>query len=444
MEMPKFEYDPSSPEVMMQFYRRLFPYRPFFHWLNHDHTPSKLFTHREFALTLTGDIYLRYNSFATVEDFAREIKRLNPSRFEVGAIYNARPRDKRTLRAGALQPQMRELVFDIDMTDYDSIRTCCSGKGICKRCWSFIAAAVTVLDSALRNQFGYRHLLWVYSGRRGIHCWVSDKAALALTDEQRKAIVGYLEVIKGGAEMVKKVNVRMGTGFGAGPLPPSLKYAKQALGGYFTETILEDQKCFDSEEGTEMLLSLIPDKAIAGKLRKLWSANPGRPSIKKFGDLNAEIGLLGETSQAAKALRSAQEDIILQFLYPRLDAEVSKHRNHLLKSPFCVHPATGRVCVPVDPEKVDEFDPETVPTLGGLLYELNLSEQPKAEDGGDPLRGDWERTSLKPYVEMLQKHAQELIRETREEKQSEFTRAFGGSPRILTAQTREIQEGRTG
>ncbi|KZT44698.1 prim-pol domain-containing protein, partial [Calocera cornea HHB12733] len=105
---------------MMQFYRRLFPYRPFFHWLNHDHTPSKLFTHQEFALTLSGDIYLRYNSFATVEDFAREIKRLNPSRFEVGAIYNARPRDKRTLRAGALQPLMRELVFDIDMTDYDS------------------------------------------------------------------------------------------------------------------------------------------------------------------------------------------------------------------------------------------------------------------------------------------------------------------------------------
>jgi DNA primase small subunit len=65
------------------------------------------------------------------------------------------------------------------------------------------------------------------------------------------------------------------------------------------------------------------------------------------------------------------EDIILYYTYPRLDAEVSKHRNHLLKAPFCVHPKTGRVCVPVDPEKLEEFDPETVPTVAQLLRELD-------------------------------------------------------------------------
>jgi len=236
-----------------------------------------------------------------------------------------------------------------------------------------------------------------------------------LTDEQRKAVVGYLEVIRGGAEQVKKVNVRLGTGSSAGPLPPSIKSLTevQNLGGYFTEVILEDQQCFDSEEGAETLLALLPDKIIAAKLRKLWAVTPGRPSMKKFADLNAEVSQLKEN----KAMKQAQEDIILQYLYPRLDAEVSKHRNHLLKSPFCVHPATGRVCVPIDPEKVDEFDPEKVPTVGGLLYELNLSEQPKAEEGADPLRGDWDRTSLKPYVEMLERHTHNLIRATREERQ---------------------------
>lgn len=70
-------------------------------------------------------------------------------------------------------------------------------------------------------------------------------------------------------------------------------------------------------------------------------------------------------------LTAAVEDIILQYTYPRLDAEVSKHRNHLLKAPFCVHPKTGRVCVPVDPENIDDFNPERVPTVGQLLKELD-------------------------------------------------------------------------
>jgi DNA primase small subunit len=105
------------------------------------------------------------------------------------------------------------------MTDYDSIRTCCSGAGICRRCWAFISAAVLTLHTAIRDQFGFQHLLWVYSGRRGIHLWISDKEAMELTDEQRRALVGWLSVVQGGKDMHKKVNVRMGT---RGALPPSL------------------------------------------------------------------------------------------------------------------------------------------------------------------------------------------------------------------------------
>jgi hypothetical protein len=63
------------------------------------------------------------------------------------------------------------------------------------------------------DDFGFKHLLWVYSGRRGIHCWVSDPAALALTDSQRGAIVNYLEVIKGE----KKMNLMR-------PLHPMLQF----------------------------------------------------------------------------------------------------------------------------------------------------------------------------------------------------------------------------
>jgi DNA primase small subunit len=38
--------------------------------------------------------------------------------------------------------------------------------------------------------------MWVYSGRRGVHCWISDERARKLTQEARRALVSYLEVIK--------------------------------------------------------------------------------------------------------------------------------------------------------------------------------------------------------------------------------------------------------
>ncbi len=100
---------------------------------------------------------------------------------------------------------------------------------------------------------------------------------------------------------------------------------------------------------------------------------------------------------------------------------MSKHRNHLLKAPFCVHPKTGRVCVPVDPRTIDRFDPARVPTVGQLLRELDKAAPPPAApaEGASVVEhhADWERTSLKPYVDMLDKHVLGLLEETRKVKQ---------------------------
>lgn len=127
--------------------------------------------------------------------------------------------------------------------------------------------------------------------------------------------------------------------------------------------------------------------------------------------------------------QNALQDIVLQYTYPRIDAEVSKHRNHLLKAPFCVHPGTGRVCIPIDPERVEEFDPEDVPHVGQLLVELDglppsdsTSKMPEGEFKlWTWLTADYEQTSLKPYVDMLQRHARAIIADVQKSEKEEST-----------------------
>ena len=87
------------------------------------------------------------------------------------------------------------------------------------------------------------------------------------------------------------------------------------------------------------------------------------------------------------------KDVTIQFAYPRLDINVSKQMNHLLKSPFVVHPKTGRVCVPIDPDNLDSFDPAMVPTIGHLVGEMQV-DKPTALRLVRPLRGSLGKSRL--------------------------------------------------
>jgi len=283
----------------------------------------------------------------------------------MGAIFTAPPKQHNAIKASEFQPVERELVFDIDLSDYDDVRTSGSGASISERCWQFMIAAVKVVDETLRNDFGFENILWVYSGRRGVHCWVGDPRARRLTNEERMAIGKYFAVAGGQAaeegKSVKKCEVST-------PIHPSIRRAVSTLMPVFTDMLDSSQQGFlDSEKGMEDVLVYIPDEGVKSKLRGYWDSK--KSGQDKWTQLTREMKKFNNGK--GKMYKPAVEEIVLGYLYPRLDVHVTEQRNHLLKSPWVVHPKTGRVCVPFDPEKVSEFNPETVPTVQDLAREFN-------------------------------------------------------------------------
>ncbi|TDH68296.1 hypothetical protein CCR75_004115 [Bremia lactucae] len=399
--MPQEEF---SAELLHLYYDRLFPYKQMTQWLGYDGGEELLFR-RELSYTLENDTYIRYKAFHNAEELKSSMIKTLPFKIDIGAIFSVSPADKGKVSSTVFKPEQRELVFDIDLTDYDDIRTCCEGAAICHRCWRFMVAAVKVLDDALREDFGFENLLWIYSGRRGIHCWVSDESARKLENEARAAVVGYLSLVEGNENVARKVKLRE-------PLHPSLDRAYRQLEPMFVDIILSDegQGIMNSEKQWTTLLAMVPDEDIIANLTRRWSAtsctsSPAekwhelRNAVEKQVVRNASsirggsnIKRSAPNSDANKRfvaaeLRTCLQEIVLAYLYPRLDANVSKQRNHLLKSPFAVHPKTGRVCVPIDSSLMESFDPFAVPTLSQLHEELN---------------SDKSATSLKKYVHFFE------------------------------------------
>ncbi|PIO63403.1 hypothetical protein TELCIR_14997 [Teladorsagia circumcincta] len=103
---------------------------------------------------------------------------------------------------------------------------------------------------------------------------------------------------------------------------------------------------------------------------------------------------------------------VLWHAYPRLDVNVSTDQidifdvvsglNHLLKSPFCIHPKTGNVAVPLDVGKIHEFDVTTCPRVDILVNELSKTIADEDVKENRKILG-YKHTSLAPYVENFEK-----------------------------------------
>ncbi|GLT78109.1 hypothetical protein SLA2020_496550 [Shorea laevis] len=428
------EIDGFNPNYLKVYYRKLFPYGDMFKWMSygndgkHPGCDMSYFGRREFSFTIENDIYLRYQSFDGLSELENSIKEKYPLKIDIGAVYSVDPakRNAYAQRDGNVFTAVeRELVFDIDISDYDDVRYCCKGADVCLDCWPLMTIAIKVIDTALRDDFGFDHILWVYSGRRGVHCWVCDRKARRLTDEQRGAIADYFRVYKGNENSNKKVSLS-----GHGLHPFLARSYTEVLKDFFEAKLLSSQNLLSTEEKYEKILEMIPDSNIASELQGKWQENKRSSMPKENVDVvrwEQLKHILQSGKHKGQGLRRCVEEIIFSFTYPRLDMEVSRKMGHLLKAPFCVHPQTGRVCVPIDPNHCDEFDPTTVPTLSQLLKELNMGGL--REDAENELN----RTSLGDSVKFFRSSfLQPLLKSCKEDIESSYSAKLQQSKNSLS------------
>ena len=169
-----------------------------------------------------------------------------PFKIDMGAVFNIQPDRHNTSDKKAFVPMHKEMVFDIDMDVYDDVRSCCSGAKVCNKCWAYPMVAMKVLTVLLDEDFDFQNILWVFSGRRGIHGWVCDEEARTMTNEMRTAMVAYCNLGTGN-ELAGKLSLQQ-------PLHPRLRNIFIMLYPMFEQIIIEDHNLLAQETHREKFL----------------------------------------------------------------------------------------------------------------------------------------------------------------------------------------------
>ncbi|KAK0415604.1 hypothetical protein QR680_012022 [Steinernema hermaphroditum] len=387
---------------LKEYYKYIFPFKPYIQWLHYDMRTSDYFLYREFCLILENDVHLRYRNFDSPIAFEKELCKTAPYKLDLGAIYNFPPGD-RLGHPNDFYACERELVFDIDLTDYDEIRTCCRDAKVCEKCWRFAIIAVKVLDGILEETFGYQHRLWVFSGRRGVHCWVADAAARELSSHERAAVADHVTLVTQKIVYDHYIWTQA--------------YNFIMASGHFEQLVME-QKWLENEKTWGEILEMCECEGTRKELaRKLdGESAEDRWKVLKLNFDETERRRPEYASVEKIRLNDKNKNFLklfaVKYAYPRLDSAVSVGLNHLLKSPFCIHPKTGNVAVPLDVEKIDSYAIDKFPTIRQLVVEvfnlIKTNDASQDKENHKPLY--YKHTSLAPYVETFEKFVKGAVK----------------------------------
>ncbi len=277
---------------------------------------EKSFRRREFGFDILGSHFVRNRSFQKPEHLKEYLYTFSVAGAYLGGEYSSPLRAKRGKREAITIHDAewvgRELIFDLDINEYDPVRTCgCKGKNACNICWGLLQDASRIIDETLREDFGFEQIYWLFTGGRGYHCWVTDPKAFVLDHEQRAGIVGYMQLIHDplGEQRVEDISIN------------GEQLRKRIFRILAQKFILEAPSSAFEEIGIKKkALETLRAKAIAfEQLDNYYSIIPSK----------AKDSFLPQ---------------LIKYRYPRIDHKVTIDVKRLIRLPESVHIRTKLLC----------------------------------------------------------------------------------------------------
>jgi DNA primase small subunit len=327
----------------------------------------------------------RNQSFSGSPSLRDTIRKKAPFRMEIGAAWTVEPRHAKVMAPATGRIAARELVFDIDIDEYDlredgrrraAARTCCSGARWCRACWPILAIGCSILDAALEDM-GAKNVGWFYSGRRGMHCWVVDPALASPAESAREATAWFVaptspaSVVEGAAAR-DPIRERML----AIARDRFLRwYAPRHPGCAFEELRAASvrRKCPTVHPDIEAAIAAA--SAADASLNHIRSETDATIVVVDTEEARiVSTGIERLVTSASSALdpwhngafdtiQTAIAEAALSCLLPRTDPPVTIQPNHLLRAPMSVNADTLRLGVFVPRSRLLDFLPSSVPTL---------------------------------------------------------------------------------
>ena len=355
-----------NTDSLTVYYKTFFPSKDIYDWLTlgePEATKKSLFVRRELVFVKSGSDgtmkFMRAHfKQGTLEEFKTLLLKDIPIRIESSTI-NSVPYYERVVAGPGFSRLEKDIGMDIDIDEYDPVRICCKNDKFCKKCWCpLMGTAIKFISVFLDRTFGLDNIFWVYSGRRGMHCWIVDSKYRKTKQNIRESIVKKLD------------NMTDITLLSFEPCVPQ-EYKKIIIDGlnlylescpdlfgeerildkifrdiYDTQTDIGYQVYFASKKN----LSILYDKhKNSRKAFDIW--------LKKS---------IYETSSQQEKIRYR---VGLVLCRPRIDYKVTTQYSHCQKIPFCIHPRTKNVCMALSISDAMHFFPsqENVISLESLV-----------------------------------------------------------------------------